>query len=116
MVRSFEILIGTNCAPHHLFLYSYGSDFLDNMIRCGHRKPARSFNLCFQHIDDLIAFNNNKLVKGIYLYEFNIEKTNQSDNIASYLDYLFTIEKGYETFNNLFDKLDDFDFHIDNFK
>ena len=31
-----------------LFLYSYESDFLDNMIRSGNRKLARSFNLRFQ--------------------------------------------------------------------
>ena len=38
----------TNCAPllADLFLYSYESEFLDNMIRGGHRKLARSFNLC----------------------------------------------------------------------
>ena len=40
---------GTNCAPllADLFLYSYESHFLDNMIRSGHRKLARSFNLSF---------------------------------------------------------------------
>ena len=30
-----------------LFLYSCESEFLDNMIRGGHRKLARSFNLCY---------------------------------------------------------------------
>ena len=42
------------------FLYSYESEFLDNMIRGGHRKLARSFNLCYRYIDDLIVFNNKK--------------------------------------------------------
>ena len=39
----------TNCAPllAGLVLYSNESDFLDNMIRGGHRKLARSFNLCY---------------------------------------------------------------------
>ena len=43
-----EIPTGTNCAPllADLFLYSYESEFLD-MIRGGHRKLARSFNLCY---------------------------------------------------------------------
>ena len=48
--------MGTNCAPllADLFLYSYESEFLDN-IRGGHRKLARSFNLylCYRYIDDL---------------------------------------------------------------
>ena len=43
------IPMGTNCAPllADLFLYSYESAFLDNMIRGGHRKLVRSFNLCY---------------------------------------------------------------------
>ena len=43
------ISMGTNCAPllADLFLYSYEREFLDNMIRGGQRKLARSFNLCY---------------------------------------------------------------------
>ena len=43
------IRMGTNCAPlpADLFLYSYESEFLDNMVRGGH-KLARSFNLCYR--------------------------------------------------------------------
>ena len=56
------ILIGTNCAPllTDLFLYSYENEFLDNMIRSGHRRLAWSINLCYRYIDDLIVFNNKK--------------------------------------------------------
>ena len=45
------IPMGMNCAPllAELFLYSYESEFLDNMIRGGHRKLARSFNLLAIH-------------------------------------------------------------------
>ena len=52
----------TNCAPMlaDLFLYSYERKLLDNMIRGGHRKLARSFNLCYRYTDDLIVFNNKK--------------------------------------------------------
>ena len=44
------IPLGTNCAPllADLFLYSYESEFLDSMMRSGHRKLARSFNLCYR--------------------------------------------------------------------
>ena len=56
------IPVGTNCAFFlaDLLLYSYESEFLDNMIRGGHRKLARSFNLCYRYTDDLIVFNNKK--------------------------------------------------------
>ena len=41
------IPMGTNCAPllADLSLHSYENEFLDNMIRSGHRRLARSFNL-----------------------------------------------------------------------
>ena len=60
--RVILIPMGTNCAPllaDH-FLYSYENEFLDNMIRNGHSRLARSFNLCYRHTDDLIVFNNKK--------------------------------------------------------
>ena len=39
------IPVGTNCAPFlaDLFLYSYESEFLDSLVRSGHRKLDRSF-------------------------------------------------------------------------
>ena len=56
------------------------------MIRSGHRKVARSFNLCFRYIDGLIVFNNKKIweyIKDIYPSQLNVENINQSDNLAS---------------------------------
>ena len=46
------IAIGTNYATllADLFLYSYENEFLDNMIKSGHRRLARSFNLCYRYI------------------------------------------------------------------
>ena len=73
------IPMGMNCVPllADLFLYSYESEFLNNMIRGGHRKLARSFNLCYRYIDDLIVFNNKKFgdyVKEIYPSRLTVEK------------------------------------------
>ena len=62
--QMIEIPMGTNCAPllADLFLYSYENEFLDNMIRSGYRRLARSFNLCYRYTDDLIVFNNKKFL------------------------------------------------------
>ena len=93
-------------------------DFLDNMIRSGHKKLARSFNLCSRYINDLIVFNNKKFweyVKDIYPCQLNVGRTNQSDNLASYLNLTFIIEKDGKLSTKLYDKRDDFDFHIVNF-
>ena len=56
--------MGTNCASllTDLFLYSYENEFLDNMIRSGHRGLARPLNLCCQYADDLIVSNNKKFL------------------------------------------------------
>ena len=56
--------MGTNCAPilADLFFFSYENEFLDNMIRSGHRRLARLFNLSYRYIDDLIVFNSKKFL------------------------------------------------------
>ena len=70
--------MGTNCAPllAGLFLCLYQNEFLDNMIRGGHRRLARSYNLCYRYIDDLIVFNNKKCLdylKEIYPSQLTVE-------------------------------------------
>ena len=114
------IPMGTNCAPllADLFLYSYENEFLDNMIRSGHRRLSRSFNLCYRYIDDLIVFNNKKFLdylKEIYPSQLTVEKANKSDHLADYLDLTFIIDSGGKLSTRLYDKRDDFDFHIVNF-
>ena len=109
-----------NCAPMlaDLFLYSYESEFLNSLVRSGHRKLARSFNLRHRYIDDLIAFNNKKFlayVKDIYPSELNAEKANGLDEQANYLDLTFIIGNNNRLYTKLYDKRDDFNFHIVNF-
>ena len=113
------IPMGTNWAPllADLF-YSYENEFLDNMIRSGRRRLARSFNLCYRYIDYLIVFNNKKFLdylKEIYPSELTVEKANKSDQLTDYLDLTFVIESGGKLSTRHYDKRDDFDFHIVNF-
>ena len=101
--RFYQVIgipIGSNCAPivTDLFLYSYKNEFLDNMIKSGHgRLNHRSFNLCHRYIDDLIVFNNKKFLdylKEIYSSQLTVEKANNSDHLADYLDLTFIIDSG----------------------
>ena len=88
------------------------------MIRSGHRKLARSFNLCYRHIDDLIVSNNKKFgdyVKEIYPSQQTVEKANTSDDLAKYLDLTFIIGSNNRLYTKLYDKCDGLDFHIVNF-
>ena len=114
------IPMGTNCAPllADLFLHSYESEFLDNTMRSGHRKLARSFNLCYRYTDDLIVFNNKKFgdyVKEIYPSQLTVEKANTSDDLANYQDLTFIMGSNNRLYTKLYDKRDDFDFQIVNF-
>ena len=66
----------------------------------------------------LILFNNKKFldyVKEIYPFQLTIEKANKSDHLADYLDLTFIIDSGGKLSTRLYDKLDDFNFHIVNF-
>ena len=69
-------------------------------------------------MDDLIVFNNKKFLdylKEIYPFELTVEKANKSDHLANYLDLTFIIDSGGKLSTRLYDKRDDFDFHIVNF-
>ena len=115
------IPVGTNCAPSlaDLFLYSYEHEFLDNMIRSGHRRLSRSFNLCYRYIDDLIVFNNKTFfldyLKEIYPSQLTVEKANKSDHLEDYLDLTFIIDSGGKLSTRLYFKRNDFHFQIVNF-
>ena len=88
------------------------------MIRSGHRRLARSFNLCYRYIDDLIVFNNKKFLdylKEIYPSQLTVEKANKSDHLADYLGLTSIIDSGGKLSTNLYNKRDDFDFNTVNF-
>ena len=114
------IPMGTNHASllADLFLYSYGNEFLDKLIKEGKRKLARKFNLSYRYIDDLISFNNKRFkefISDIYPKELTISETTESTSIASYLDLLFIQDKSNNITTKLYDKRDAFGFHIVNF-
>ena len=110
-----------NCAPllAYLFLYLYESKLLDRLVRSGHRRLARPFNLCYRTINDFNVFNNKKFadyVKDIYPFELNVEKANRSDGQANYLDLTFMIGNNNRLYTKLYDKRDDFNLiHIVSF-
>ena len=93
-------------------------NFLDSLVRSGHRRHARSFNLCHGYIDDLNVFNNKNFidyVKDIFPSELNVEKANRLDNQADCLYLIFIIGNKNRLYTKLYDKRDDFNLHIGNF-
>ena len=76
---------------------------------------ARSFNLWYRCIDDLIVFNNKKFLdylKEVYPSQSTVEKGNKSYDVADYRDLTFIIDSGGKLSTRLYDRCDEFDFHI----
>jgi hypothetical protein len=81
----------TNCTPllPDLFFYSYDVDFIQGLLKKNEKKLARSFNLTFRYIDDVLSLNNSRFgdfVDRINPIELEIKDTTNTDRSGSYLD------------------------------
>ena len=54
-------------------------------------------------------------IKEVYPSQLTVEKANKSDDLAYYLDLTFNGGSNNRLYTKLYDKRDDFDFHIVNF-
>ena len=113
--------MGTNCAPllADVFLYSYETDFIQGLLKNNEKKPARSFNFTFRHIDDVLSLNNSRFgdfIDRIYPIELETKDTTDTDKSASYLDLHLEIDsEGQLKTNFTKKKRDDLNFPIVNF-
>ena len=114
------IPMGTNCAPllADIFLYSYEAEFIQSLLSTGKKKLASQFNFTYRYIDDVLSINNpdfENYLGQMYPAELEIKDTTESNTSASYLDLLLSIESYGQLRTSLYDKRDDFNFHITNF-
>ena len=69
-------------------------------------------------IDDVLSINNPEFenyLGQMYPAELEIKDTTESTTSASYLDLLLSIERDSQLHTSIYDKRDDFNFHITNF-
>ena len=83
----------TNCAPllADLFLYSYETEFLQDLIKKKKIKEARSFNFTYRYIDDVLSINNphfSDWLPLIYPPELEIKETTDTASSASFLEFI----------------------------
>ena len=109
----------TNCAPllPDIFLYSYEAQFIQSLLSTGKKKLASQFNFTYRYIDDVLSINNpdfENYLGQMYPAELEIMDTTESNTSVSYLDLLLSIERDGKLRNSLYDKRDDFNFHITN--
>ena len=89
--------MATNCAPllTDLCLHSYETDFLQGLLKKNERNLARSINITFRYIDNVLSLNNSRFrdfVDSIYPIELEIKDTTDTDRSASYIDLLLDID------------------------
>ena len=76
------------------------------------------FNLTYRYIDDVLSINNPEFenyLGQMYPAELEIKDTTESTTSASYLDLLLSIGGDGQLHSSIYDKRDDFNFHITNF-
>jgi hypothetical protein len=86
------IPMGTNCAPLQadLFLYSYESEFLQNLVKDKKIHEARAFNFTYRYIDNVLSINNPRFAEFlslIYHPELEIKETTAIASCASFWTY-----------------------------
>ena len=118
--QTVGIPMGTNCAPllADIFLYSYDADFIQSLLSTGKKQLASRFNLTYKYIDNVLSINNQEFenyLDQMYTAELEIKDTTESITSASYLDLLLSIGMDGQIHTSIYDKRDDFNFHITNF-
>ena len=115
------VRIGTNYAAllADIFLYSYEAEFiLCSLLSTGRKQLASRFNFTYRYIDDVLSINNPEFENNLglmYPVELEIKDTTASNTSASYLDLLLPIGRDGQLHTSIYDKRDDFNFHITNF-
>ena len=111
--------MGTNCAPlvADLFLFCYERDFMKSLSRENQADIIEAFNSTSRYLDNLLNIDNpyfDQMVDRIYPTELPLDRANSSDTEAPFLDLNLCISNGTVS-TKIYDKRDDFDFHIVNF-
>ena len=101
-----------------LSLNSYEADIIQSLLSTGKKHLASRFNLTYRYIDDVLSINNPEFQNYLcqmYPAELEIKDTTESTTSASYLDLLLSIGRDDLPNTSIYDKRDDFNFHITNF-
>ena len=113
------IPMGTNCAPlvADLFLYCYEKDFMLSLKSDTQADIITAFNDTSRYLDDIFNIDNTyfyAMIPLIYPKELKLNKANDSDTKAAFLDLDLSIENGVIS-SKIYDKRDDFNFSIVNY-
>ena len=100
------------------YCFSYEAEFIQSLLSTGRKQLASRFNFTYRYIDDVLSINNQEFdnyLGQMYPVELEIKDTTESNTSASYLDLLLSIGRDGQLNTSIYDKRDDFNFHITNF-
>ena len=114
------IPLGTNFAPlvADLFIYSYEAKFIQTVLSTGRKHLASRFNFTYRYIDDVLSLNKPEFenyLRQMYPVEPEIKDTTETNTSAAFLDLLLPIVRDDQFHTSIYDKRNDFNFHITNF-
>ena len=109
-----RIKMGTNCASllADIFLYSYEAEFIQSLLSTVKKLLASQFNFTYRYIEDVLSINNPDFEN--YLGQMYPAELEIKDTSAFFLDLLLSIKSDGQLRTSLYDKRDDFNFHITN--
>ena len=90
------IPMGTNCAD--LFLFCYERDFMTSLSDVKQAEIIEAFKSTSRYLDDLLNIDNpyfEGMVNRIYPTELQLNKANNSDTEAPFLDLHLSISNGF---------------------
>ena len=111
------ITMGTNCAPllADIFLYSYQAELIQTLLSIGRKQLASRFNFTYRYIDDVLSVTNQEFENYLgQMYPVEIKITAESNTSTSPLHLLLSIGRDGQLHTSIYDKRDDFTFHITN--
>ena len=88
-------------------------------VPTGRKQLASLFNFTYRYIDDVLSINNpgfENYLGQMYPVELEIKDTTGSNTCISYLDLLLSIGRDDQLHTSIYDKRDDFNFHIQIFR
>ena len=109
--------MGKNCVPllADTFPYSYEAEFSQSLLSAGKKRLASQFKFTYRYIDDVLSINKpdfENYLGQIYPPKLEIKDTTESNTSASYLALLLSIGRDGQLRTSLYDKRDDFNFHM----
>ena len=113
--------MGTNCASLlvDIFLYSYEPEFIQSLLSTGKEQLASPLNLTYRYIDNVLSINNPEFENHLgqmYPSELEIKDKHRKHHFC-FLPIFTTVDWGGmgQLHTSIYDKRDDFNFHITNF-